>query len=171
MKIRKHIMAASMAVIFLIGFVGNGAFAAEDLNLAAAKKIVQAFNQKDVSKYDKVYSTKLEYYGTGENAKTDLAGLKQFMSGVFAAFPDGKITIDELVAKGDDVFYRITFNGTQTGDMPGIPATGKKVQARSIGIFRFEDGKVVKEWENFDDLGMMQQLGAIPKSETGQQSQ
>lgn len=160
----------SLAVMISTAIIANVTIASEDQNLATVRKLVEAFNLKNAALYDDIYSSKLTYFGTGENAKLGLDGLKQFMSGIFSAFPDGKLTIDELIAKGDKVVYRVTYMGTQTGDMPGVPATGKKVIARSIGIARFENGKIVEEWENFDDLGMMQQLGVIQMSEAGQQS-
>ena len=173
MKILKSILVVSLAVMISTAVTANLVIAGEDQNLATVRKLVDAFNHKNVAMYDDIYSSKLTYYGTGENAKMNLDGLKQFMSGIFAAFPNGKLTLDDLFAKGNEVVYRVTFTGTQTGDMPGspgIPATGKMVTASSIGIVRFENGKIVQEWENFDDLGMMQQLGVIPMSEAGQQS-
>ena len=170
MKILKGTLVVSLAVLISTAVTANMAIAGEDQNLATVRKLVDAFNLKNVAMYDDIYSSKLTYYGTGENAKMNLDGLKQFMSSIFTAFPDGKLTIEDLIAKGDEVVYRVSYMGTQTGDMPGIPATGKLVKARSIGIVRFENGKIIEEWENFDDLGMMQQLGVIPMSEAGQQS-
>jgi steroid delta-isomerase-like uncharacterized protein len=170
MKTLKIILVVSLFVMFSTTITTNMAFADEDQNLTTVRKLVDAFNLKNIAMYDEIYSSNLNYYGTGEGAKLNLDGLKQFMSGIFTAFPDGKLTIDELIAKGDKVVYRVTYKGTQTGDMPGVPATGKVVQARSIGIVRLENGKIVEEWENFDDMGMMQQLGVIPISEAGQQS-
>ncbi len=70
--------------------------------------------------------------------------------------------IDELLADGDKVIYRNTYSGTQKGEMMGIPATGKQVNVRTIGIVRISDGKIVEEWENMDEMGLMQQLGVIP---------
>lgn len=168
MKILKGILVVSLAVMISTTITANMAFAGEDQNLATVRKLVDAFNLKNIVMFDEIYSSNLIYYGTGENAKLNLDGLKQFMSGIFTAFPDGKLTIDELIAKGDMVVYRVTYMGTQTGDMPGIPATKELIKARSIGIARFENGKIVEEWENFDDLGMMQQLGLIPAAEAEQ---
>ena len=46
--------------------------------------------------------------------------------------------------------------------MMGIPPSGHTIEVMGISIFRIEAGKVVEEWEGFDTLGMMQQIGAIP---------
>ena len=71
------------------------------------------------------------------------------------------MVIDDLLADGDKVIYRNTYSGTQKGEMMGIPATGKHVVVRTIGIARISGGKIVEEWENMDELGIMQQLGVI----------
>jgi predicted ester cyclase len=52
--------------------------------------------------------------------------------------------------------------GTNSGEMMGIPATGRLINVVGTGIFRVVDGKVSDNWVNFDALGMMQQLGVVP---------
>ena len=78
------------------------------------------------------------------------------------AFPDGKMTVDELIVDGDLVGIRNTWHGTHTADFYGIPASGKTVHVTSIGIDRVKDGQVVEGWGELDMIGMMQQLGAMP---------
>jgi predicted ester cyclase len=91
-----------------------------------------------------------------------LEGFKQF-GGVFrTAFPDGELTIEDLIVEGDKVVSRITYRGTQTGDMMGIPPTGKPVQVSAMIIDQIADGKIVESWRLFDQMGMMQQLGLVP---------
>src|SRR5829696_4011128 len=56
--------------------------------------------------------------------------------------------------------------GTHQGEFRGVTPTGNRIKVTGIGIFRFsEEGKVVESWDNFDQLGMMQQLGVIPMPE------
>ncbi|MGO9571675.1 MAG: ester cyclase [Desulfomonilaceae bacterium] len=76
------------------------------------------------------------------------------------AFPDRQLTFDDQVAEGDRVATRITMRATQTGDLPGIPATGRPVTIESMHICRISDGQIAEEWELFDALGMMRQLAA-----------
>ncbi len=78
------------------------------------------------------------------------------------AFPDGKMTVDDLIVDGDLVGIRNTWHGTQTAEFYGIPASGKTVHVTSIGIDRVKDGQVVEGWGELDMVGMMQQLGAMP---------
>ncbi|MCH7554247.1 MAG: ester cyclase [Chloroflexi bacterium] len=79
------------------------------------------------------------------------------------AFPDAHWNIDDIVAEGDKVTRRITATGTQSGDLPDIPATGKRATVTMISVDRFEGDKVVETWTEWDRLGMMQQLGVIPE--------
>jgi predicted ester cyclase len=61
------------------------------------------------------------------------------------------------------VVTRWRMRGIHRGEFRGIAPTGKKLDVTGIGIFRFsEEGKVVESWDNFDQLGMMRQLGVIP---------
>jgi predicted ester cyclase len=60
------------------------------------------------------------------------------------------------------VVNRWTFRGTHRGEFAGIPATGKAVSMSVTTIYRISDGQVVDLWENYDALGLLQQLGAVP---------
>jgi steroid delta-isomerase-like uncharacterized protein len=90
---------------------------------------------------------------------------EQFMRSLRAAFPDGRVTIEDMIAEGDKVVTRYNSRGTHKGDFMGIPATGKKVAVTGIVISRIAKGKIAEEWEEFDALGFMVQLGAIPPIE------
>jgi len=75
------------------------------------------------------------------------------------AYPDVHLTVDDLLADGDKVVARWTTRGTNTGNLMGMPATGKQIELPGISVFRIVNGKVAEEWEGFDSLGMMLQLG------------
>lgn len=91
-------------------------------------------------------------------------GLKRFNAEAATAFPDAHVTIEDLLAEGDEVMVRWTLRGTHEGELRGgIPATGRRVEEVSgITISRIEKGKVAENWGNYDLLGMLQQLGVIP---------
>lgn len=91
-----------------------------------------------------------------------IEGLTQFVSMIRAAFPDLRVTLDDAIAEGDKVVSRWTAQGTHQGELMGIAPTGNRVTIAGITIHRIEDGKIVEEWENWDALGMMQQIGAVP---------
>jgi len=77
----------------------------------------------------------------------------------FQAFPDTVYEIKDIVAVDDKVIARGVDIATHTQEFQGIPPTGKKLEVSWLVIFRFEEGKIVEAWQEFDSLGWMQQLG------------
>ena len=92
------------------------------------------------------------------------AGVKEFVTTYRTAFRDARVTVDEQFAEGDLVATRWTGHGIHEGELMGIQPTGKEATVSGITISRFRDGKVVEEWTNWDTLGMLVQLGAVPES-------
>jgi predicted ester cyclase len=93
-------------------------------------------------------------------------GVRQQFDGFRAGLPDFRATILHLVAEGDLVVTHKVFHGTHTGELMGIPPTGREVEILVIDIVRVEDGRIVEHWNVVDRLGLLQQLGAIPAPET-----
>ena len=88
-----------------------------------------------------------------------------------AAFPDFRVTVHDIIAEGDKVVVRWTGHGTHLGEYPSdtlgkIPPTGKTFEAEEIHIYHLRDGKIIGDWEVWDVLGAMQQLGVIPRSDS-----
>jgi steroid delta-isomerase-like uncharacterized protein len=90
-------------------------------------------------------------------------GVRYFVDAIRTAFPDIKVkTIEATLADGNMEACHVILTGTHRGEMAGMPATGKTVEFGSTDIIRVEDGKVAEHWGTTDNLGLMQQLGAIP---------
>jgi steroid delta-isomerase-like uncharacterized protein len=85
------------------------------------------------------------------------------------AFPDFFQRVEDQVAEGDKVTTRYTLGGTHQGDLFGVPGSGKRVEITGIQIDRFEGGKLVEEWPEYDLLGAMRQVGAMsePQEQAG----
>jgi steroid delta-isomerase-like uncharacterized protein len=81
---------------------------------------------------------------------------------LLAAIPDVQYELHDLIAEGDKVAVRYTMRGTQRGELLGIAPTGKAVSMPITTIYRISNGQIVELWENYDALGLLQQLGAIP---------
>ena len=82
------------------------------------------------------------------------------------AVPDLTYTVEDQVAEGDEVVTRYTVSGTHQGEFFGIPGTGNRIEFTGINIDRFdESSKLVEEWPEYDLLGAMRQIGAIPESQ------
>jgi steroid delta-isomerase-like uncharacterized protein len=89
-------------------------------------------------------------------------GVIQSLTGLREAFPDMTFTVEDMIAEGDKVVSRLTMRGTHNGEFMGVPATGRPVAQTGIDIVRIVDGIAVERWGEFDNLGLMQQLGLIP---------
>jgi len=81
------------------------------------------------------------------------------------AFPDLRVTVDEIVAEGDLVAVAWTAEGTQRGEFYGIPPSGRTAQWEGQDMLRFACGKIVEVWVSADALGLYMQLGAITEDE------
>lgn len=93
--------------------------------------------------------------------------IRRMTSFYLAAFPDTRFTIDEQIAEGDKVLTRWTVRGTHQGDLRGLAPTGRKVTFMGMTISRISNGKIVEDYDVWDALGMMQQLGAVPEQARG----
>jgi predicted ester cyclase len=81
------------------------------------------------------------------------------------AFRIDKLTRDLELAEGDLVTHHWSFTGTNVGDLGDVKATGRQVTVSGIDIFRVKDGRITDFWQQFDQLGMLRQLGVIPAAE------
>ena len=79
------------------------------------------------------------------------------------AFPDLRLTVEDIIAEGETVVARWSCRGTHKGDLNGIAPTGKHVNMTGISIARFTNGKMSEGFVNWDALSLMQQLGVVPE--------
>lgn len=90
-------------------------------------------------------------------------GVKTFFRGQIAAFPDLRMTVEDLITDGAKVVARVRYTGTQHGEFNGLPPSGRAVDIQLVDIFAFaDDGRVSEHWGVLDALTMMQQLGVVP---------
>jgi predicted ester cyclase len=80
----------------------------------------------------------------------------------YGAFPDLKQTVEDTIVEGDKVVLRFTMRGTHRGDLMGMAATHKTITIGGIAILRIGDGKVAELRDHLDQMGIMQQLDAMP---------
>lgn len=95
------------------------------------------------------------------NPPMDYEGHQQFGRAFYGGFPDLYHAIDDVIVEGDKVVVRFTLRGTHTGDFMGIPPTGKPVTVGAIAIMRVVEGQVAEIRGEFDQLGMLRQLGVV----------
>jgi predicted SnoaL-like aldol condensation-catalyzing enzyme len=89
-------------------------------------------------------------------------GVKQAFH-IFQQATPGCHRIEDQIADSDKVVTRLTSIGKHEGDLPGAPRTGNELKVTSITIHRIANGKLVEKWSAKDELGLLQQLGMIPR--------
>lgn len=133
-----------------------------DTNKAIVRRTIEEImNKHRYDLIDEFYIDTIALHGVGAGIK-GRAALAAFYAAHFSAFPDWHTTIEDVVAEGDKVVVRITSEGTNLGDYPGIPATGKTYTQKAIAIYHLSNGKIVEGWLQTDMMSMMQQLGLMP---------
>ena len=92
----------------------------------------------------------------------DDVDLKHHIDFFEAAFPRYELVADDMIAEGDKVVVRTTFRAAQNGAFMGMPPSGTAVTMPFIIIYRIANSKIAEHWMVADQLGLMQQLGALP---------
>ena len=122
-----------------------------------------AWNEADLKAVDELIDPNCVWHANPTGSATGVERLKQIIGRFQVGFPDLVWTTDQIIAEGDKVATRATWRGTHTGEFAGRAPTGKEVTVTETQIYRVANGKVVENWMNVDQLGMLQQLEAIPK--------
>jgi steroid delta-isomerase-like uncharacterized protein len=129
----------------------------------ATRMIEEIFNRGNIGKADEFLAPDfVEREELPPGLPGGREGVKQLTVMLRSAFPDLKVTVDDIVAEGDKVVIRQTWTGTHTGgEFMGVPPTGRSVSVGVIDIIRVADGKFAEHWGQMDSMAMLQQLGAI----------
>ena len=137
----------------------------EENKVLARRFLEEVFSEGNLDAIDELFAPDwVDHDAARPEALHGSEGARQLVEGYRGAFPDLHITVEDQVAEGEKVVTRWTARGTHQGELLGIPPSGNQVTITGITIDRFSGGKMVESWDNYDALGMMQQIGAIPKS-------
>jgi uncharacterized protein YbjT (DUF2867 family)/predicted ester cyclase len=103
-----------------------------------------------------------ETMGLDPNDKDHLAAVARGIQWAKWVFPDLYVSVNDLVAEGDKVAARLTWRGTVSQEVYGVPPNGQTIEWTGMAINRFENGKIVERWFNSDEMGMMRGMGLLP---------
>ena len=135
-------------------------------NKAIVRRMTEVFyNQGTIERADHFFAASYVHHDPASPQVRDRDGLKEAVRMFRAGCPDLHITTDELVAEGDKVLKRWTYHATHTGNLSGLPPTGKRITMSGLELFRLSDGMIVESWLAYDNLSLMQQVGVIPALE------
>lgn len=131
-------------------------------NKVLIRRMYDLLNQRQLDAYlDLIAPDAVAHFTDGDMSRDQEKRLDERW---YAAFPDSVSTIEDLVAEGDKVAFRVTHRGTHKAEFMGIAPTGKEFEMTNTGIVRVAGGKVAELWATIDNLHFMQQLGVIPKN-------
>ena len=144
-----------------------------ELKAIARRLVEEVWNKGNFQVADEILATEVRDYDAARlnadpndpEAGQGADGFKQLVTMFRTAFPDAHLTIDDMIAEGDQVVVRWTARGTNKGDLKGVTPTGKQVTVTGTDVHRIVGGKIVETGGNWDTMGMMQQLGVIPPME------
>ena len=134
-----------------------------DENKAIALRASEIVNQKNPDLIEECYPPDFVWHGPDQDIR-GYEQAKQLSYTFLTAFPDAQITDEDVIAEGEKVVRRYTTHATHQGETEMFgPPTGRQIELKGITIHRIEGGKIVEEWESYDNLSMMKQLGFAPE--------
>jgi steroid delta-isomerase-like uncharacterized protein len=158
----KVLIAAIVLAGLLLGLTASSSAvtpSASEQNKAIIRSATAARNARQYSALSEYFALDMIDHDPYSGQVPGRAGFVQALMNKYAAFPDWFDTNDEMIADGDQVATRWTGQGTQTGMLMGLPASGTKVELKGMRWYRFVNGKVVETWVMF---GILRQIDQTP---------
>jgi len=138
--------------------VVEDAAAAIEQNEAVIHRVLALIDERNLDEAFELYTLDYIYHGpAGELRGRD--GIRGLWDVFLAGFPDLHSSVQDIISQGDKVVLRWTIDGTHTGDFLGVAPSGNKVTLNVTEIFRVENGQLMEAWDQWDRLGLMQQIG------------
>jgi steroid delta-isomerase-like uncharacterized protein len=138
-----------------------------ETNKATVRRMIeQVWNEHRLDLIEEFFSEDVILHSAGYPPSSGLEATRAATAIGLKAFPDQQLNIEGEIAEGDTVAARWTATGTHTGELMGIPPTGKQFTQAGMTFYRLANAKIVEAWFVADILGQMQQLGVIPALET-----
>jgi len=132
-------------------------------NKALVRRFYEASGTEDYDALKEVLAADLAAYPHSATAPVTRDDALQGIRMWNAAFADSHYTIEEQLAEGDRVATRVTLRAVHSrGEFMGVPPNGGKIELSGMSIERIKDGRIAERWVNYDNVGLMQQLGLVP---------
>ena len=132
-----------------------------ETNVAVVRKMLDIFENASLEQIGQVFAANWVNHDQSLPPLQGLEGAKRLIA-LWSGLSKRKVTIEDSVSEGDQVAVRFRINGTHSAEFMGVPASGRLVNMSATGIFKIVDGKATDNWVNFDALGLLQQIGAVP---------
>ncbi|MDA1189984.1 MAG: ester cyclase [Chloroflexi bacterium] len=112
---------------------------------------------------DELYAPTVVWHGPSTEYR-GWEGMKTLYGSFRPAFPERTYDYEFMQFTEDSIVGRWVLRGVHKGEIMGIAPTGKHIEVTGITVHRFEDGRIAEEWEEFDALSLLRQLGALPET-------
>ncbi len=153
-------------LVLVAAWVGADLLVRRDLdaNKALVRRLYDAFETGGVDPLDEVVASDFVDHDPLPGQMPGLVGMKQAVGLFRAAFPDGRLAVEELIAEGDKVVARVRLRGTQAGAFVGVDPTGQAMTAEGVETYRIAGGKIAEGWSR---LGPLVPLDGVTEPEPG----
>jgi predicted ester cyclase len=134
----------------------------DDIRALATNAIARFNEREDRDAFFDAYDPDVALHGYGYPGDLQgLDGLRRFHEALWRAFPDVRLTVEDLVVEGDRAALRYRLQGTHRGHYLGVAPTGLPFDVEGLTLLRLKDGRVAEEWHSPTELAILRQLGAV----------
>ncbi len=133
----------------------------EGMRITHDRVFSDVLNGRNLDLLSQLCTQDYRYHGPGGVELEGVGQLREMIEGYFTAFPDLHMRVEQRVVEGNLISTRWTATGTHDGPLGDNEATGKKIEIAGQVIMRFEGTKIAEEWESFDQMEMLKQIGVI----------
>lgn len=166
-RMHNRLMSTVAICLTLITTPSAGAETDHEEKAIALRVVEEILNQGRFELAPELYAE--DFVNHGFVRDYDLQEDMEAARGWKSAFPDGRVTVEKLLSDGDFIIALWRGEGTNTGIGNGLPATGRRFSGRGITIWRIAGRKVREEWSQFDQSGILLQLGLLAPVSKGQE--
>ena len=131
----------------------------KEQNLDTNKRLGEAVSTGNLQVLNEIFAPNVIENDPAPDQGKGPQGFIDFFTTLRTAFPDLKVTVDQLVQDDHNIAMAYKIHGTHKGDFLGIAPTGKTISARGVQIAKFANGKIIERWGSSDELGLVKQLG------------
>jgi steroid delta-isomerase-like uncharacterized protein len=139
----------------------------EEINKQVVRQFFELLGRNDTERMEQLLlsSTQYSFHPSGM-PDMDWNAHKQLLAAITRAFPDLHHDVKDIVAEGDKVAVRLNVTGTHKSEFRGIPPSGGKLSLDEMAFLTIIDGRITEGWITSDTMSFMQQIGAIPTTDS-----
>jgi steroid delta-isomerase-like uncharacterized protein len=134
-----------------------------ETNKVVARRLAdEVFSRGNMKTFDEIFADQyINHTMPVPGVPGTKAGFRQVVLATREAFPDVQVEVQDVVAEGEFAVFHDVVRATSRGAFMGIPPSGRRLEWTEIHFLRIADGRIVEHWANFDQVGILRQLGVL----------